>query len=197
MNMQDRLQEALIEQLSKQQEASYSRIYQHTQDDSTFAIIGSEDKDTGENRKRELYDLLKKYKEKSGQRLGFNQVNGVYTYQDGNQEKKVAQEDSLIIYDIDKQGALDIANAINQESIVWKDPSFFGILYTNGSVMTEFENNPNSNMNFSGTEQAGFGTKLPKDSKTNLGFKFEGSITYPIGYDKEEPEIEDFIFYSK
>ena len=63
MNMQDRLQEALIEQLSKQQEASYSRIYQHTQDDSTFAIIGSEDKDTGENRKRELYDLLKKYKE--------------------------------------------------------------------------------------------------------------------------------------
>ena len=110
MNIKDKLEQETINKLS---EASYSRIYQHTQDDSTFAIIGSEDKDTGKNRKRELYDLLKNYKNKSGLRLGFNQAKGVYTYQDNNQEKKVAQEDSLIIYDIDKQGALDIANAIN------------------------------------------------------------------------------------
>ena len=194
MNSKDKLEQETINRLS---EASYSRIYQHTQDDSTFAIIGSEDKDTGENRKRELYDLLKNYKNKSGLRLGFNQAKGVYTYQDNNQEKKVAQEDSLIIYDIDKQGALDIANAINQESIVWKDPNFFGILYTNGSVMTEFDNQVGNNMDFSGAEQSGFGTKLNNDKVSNLGFKFEGSIIYPNGYTNKEPEIEDFIFYSK
>lgn len=191
MNLQDATAQAIIN------EASYSRIYQHTQDDSTFAIIGSEDKDTGENRKRELYDLLRKYKEKSGLRLGFNQAKGVYTYQDGNQEKKVAQEDSLIIYDIDKQGALNIADAINQESIVWKDPNFFGILYTNGAVMTEFDNQAGNNMNFTGAESAGFGTKLNNDNISNLGFKFEGSISYPTGYNTDEPEVEDFIFYSK
>ena len=194
MNIKDKLEQETINRLS---EASYSRIYQHTQDDSTFAIIGSEDKDTGENRKRELYDLLKNYKNKSGLRLGFNQAKGVYTYQDNNQEKKVAQEDSLIIYDIDKQGALDIANAINQESIVWKDPNFFGILYTDGSVMTEFDNQVGNNMDFSGAEQSGFGTKLNNDKVSNLGFKFEGSIIYPNGYTNKEPEIEDFIFYSK
>lgn len=191
MNLQDATAQAILN------EASYSRIYQHTQDDSTFAIIGSEDKDTGENRKRELYDLLRKYKEKTGLRLGFNQAKGVYTYQDGNQEKKVAQEDSLIIYDIDKQGALNIADAINQESIVWKDPNFFGILYTNGTVMTEFDNQAGNNMNFTGAESAGFGTKLNNDNISNLGFKFEGSISYPTGYNTDEPEIEDFIFYSK
>ena len=43
MTEKEKLQEALIEALSKKSEASYSRIYQHTQDDSTFAIIGSED----------------------------------------------------------------------------------------------------------------------------------------------------------
>lgn len=191
MNLQDATAQAILN------EASYSRIYQHTQDDSTFAIIGSEDKDTGANRKRELYDLLRKYKEKTGLRLGFNQAKGVYTYQDGNQEKKVAQEDSLIIYDIDKKGALDIADAINQESIVWKDPNFFGILYTNGTVMTEFDNQAGNNMNFTGAESAGFGTKLNNDNISNLGFKFEGSISYPTGYNTDEPEIEDFIFYSK
>ena len=191
MNLQDATAQAILN------EASYSRIYQHTQDDSTFAIIGSEDKDTGANRKRELYDLLRQYKEKSGLRLGFNQAKGVYTYQDGNQEKKVAQEDSLIIYDIDKQGALNIADAINQESIVWKDPNFFGILYTNGTVMTEFDNQAGNNMNFTGAESAGFGTKLNNDNISNLGFKFEGSISYPTGYNTDEPEIEDFIFYSK
>lgn len=196
MNLQDATMQAILNE-NKKEEVNYSRIYQHTQDDSTFAIIGSQDQDTGENRKRELYDLIKKYQDKSGSRLGFNKVDGVYTYQNGNQEKKMAKEDSVIIYNIDKQGALDIAKKINQESIVWKDTDFFGILYTNGSVMVEFENDPKNNMNFSGTEKAGFGTKLKNDKRTDLGFKFEGSIIYPTGYSDKELEIEDFIFYSK
>ena len=194
MNLQEATMKAILNE-SRKTEASYSRIYKHTQDDSTFAIIGSQDQDTGENRKRELYDLIKKYQDKSGSRLGFNKVDGTYTYQSGNQEKKISKEDSVIIYDIDKQSALNIANKINQESIVWKDKDFFGILYTNGSVMTEFENNPTNNMNFSGTEKAGFGTKLKNDKRTDLGFKFEGSVIYPTGYDRKEPEVEDFIFY--
>lgn len=196
MNLQDATVKAILNE-NKKTEASYSRIYQHTQDDSTFAIIGSEDKDTGKNRKNELYNLLRSYKEKSGVRIGFNKVNGVYTYQEGNQEQKITQEDSVIVYDIDKQTALDIANIINQESIVWKDPTFFGILYANGSVMVEFDNNPNSNMSFSNAETTGFGTKLKNDNKTNLGFVFEGSVIYPTGYSKKKPEVENFTFYSK
>ena len=196
MNLQDATVKAILNE-NKKTEANYSRIYQHTQDDSTFAIIGSQDQDTGENRKRELYNLIKKYQDKTNSRIGFNKVDGTYTYQNGNQEKKIAIEDSVIVYNIDKQGALDIANKINQESIVWKDHDFFGILYTNDCVMVEFENNPRNNINFSGAEQAGFGTKLKNDKRTNLGFKFEGTITYPTGYDKAEPEVEDFIFYSK
>lgn len=207
MNLQDRLQEATIEALSRKDEASYSRIYQHTQDDSTFAIIGSEDKDTKQDRSTELYNIVRDYTYKRGKAIGFNKVNGTYTYQkDDNSkpEKQTAYEKSLILYDIDKQTALDIANEINQESIIWKDPNFFGLLYADGSVMGEFDNKIGNNMNFSGAEDKGFGTQLPKDRKTKLGFTFEGVVKYPQQVIKKSPNTrtdetleEQFVFYSK
>lgn len=177
-------------------EASYSRIYQHTQDDSTFAIIGSKDQDTHEDRYSELIDLTRKasYKNKF---KGFNKVDGTYTYQtsDGG-EKTIDYENSLILYNIDKQTALDIANAINQESIVWKDKDFFGLIYANGEVMMTFDNEAGKNMNFSGTKEAGFGTKLKNDKRNDLGFKFEGVIYYPtIIKNSIKPLEEHFIFY--
>ena len=174
-------------------EVSYSRIYQHTQDDSTFAIIGSEDKDTGESRFSELNNLIRKYTKKTGKRIGFNKVDGMYTYQVNGKEKAIAYEDSLILYDIDKELALEIANDINQESIVWKDKNFFGIIYANGDVMTEFDNKPGQNMSFSNAEKSGFGTKLPKDKNSDYGFTFEGKVYYP-NIKTKEYEIENFVF---
>ena len=177
-------------------EASYSRIYQHTQDDSTFAIIGSKDKDTHEDRYGELIELTRKasYNNKF---KGFNKVDGTYTYQtDEGGEKTIDYENSLILYNIDKQTALDIANAINQESIVWKDSDFFGLLYTNGEVMMTFANEEGKNMNFSGTKDSGFGTKLKNDKRNSLGFMFEGVIYYPtVVKNSVKPMEEHFVFY--
>ena len=190
-------------------EASYSRIYQHTQDDSTFAIIGSEDKDTREDRSKELYSLIHNVSVKSSgkNKIGMNKVNGTYTY-DG--QDITAFEKSVIVYNISKEKALEIANKINQESIVWKDPEFFGIIYADGSVMMEFENKPGENMSFSNAENMGFGTKLPKDKNNEYGFTFEGKIIYPDIKNHNTKKVqlvsskqlhnmkeENFIFYGK
>lgn len=163
-----------------QNEANYSRIYRHTQDDSTFAIIGSEDKDTQEDRSSELLDLVYKYSRKK--HIGFNVVKGTYIYQSGDKEKRVLQEKSLILYDTDKKTALDIAKKINQETILWKDPEFFGVIYTDGSVMAELEKEPEKNMSFL------------KAEKSDFGFTFEGTVLYPDFYN---PVYEKFIFVGK
>ena len=176
-------------------ESSYSRIYSHTQDDSTFAIIGSEDQDTKENRLGELYELIRKYNQKHGHHLGYNKADGTYKYRDRETGKayRVTAEDSLIIYDIDKETALDFAKQLNQQSIVWKDKDFLGLLYSDGTIMDEFSNEPRNNMSFSDAENLGFGTRLKNDikrkKKGELGFVFEGRIIY------DENDTEDFSFY--
>lgn len=198
MIMKDKevLRERLIETFTKN-EASYSRIYQHTQDDSTFAIIGCEDKDTKEDRSKELYDLIWKYNKRLGRGIGFNKAKGMYTYQNStNARKNFAYEKSFILYDISREIALDIANKLNQESIVWKDKDFFGILYADGSIMLEFENKPGNNMNFKGDK--GFGTQLLNDKSTKLGFAFEGVIYYSVVSDGKINTVEEsFVFFSK
>ena len=161
-------------------EASYSRIYRHTQVDSTFAVIGSEDKDTKEDRSSELLDLVRKYSRKK--HIGFNTVKSAYTYKAEGKEKRVFQEKSLILYDIHKKTALDIAKKINQETILWKDSEFFGVIYTDDSVMAELEKEPRKNMSFT------------KAEKSDFGFLFEGNILYPDFYN---PVYEKFVFVGK
>lgn len=180
-------------------EASYSRIYQHTQDDSTFAIIGSQDKDTKEDRYNELIELVRKLSYNRGGKLGFNKVDGTYTYETKEgQDKSMAFEKSLIIYNITKEEALELGRAINQESIVWKDTEFFGLIYcSNGSTMMEFQNEEGKNMSFSNAEEMGFGTKLKKDKKAGYGFTFEGEVIYPKGYLNESVTREHFKFVGK
>lgn len=199
--------EKIREDLIKKTESGYSRIYQHTQDDSTFAIIGSEDKDTKQDRSAELHDLVRYYTYKRGRAIGFNRVTATCTYKkDDNStpEKQTAYEKSLILYDVDKQTALAIANKLNQESIVWKDSNFFGLLCADGSVMAEFEKRVGNNMNFSDADEKGFGTKLPEDKSAEQGFTFEGIVKYPQTVIKRSPDTivdetleEEFIFYGK
>ena len=60
-------------------EGGLSRLYSHIKDNNTFAVIGSQDKDTGEDRSQELYNIamLGRFKFK-----GFNWLLGTYTYDD-------------------------------------------------------------------------------------------------------------------
>jgi len=110
-------------------ETSLSRILQHTQDKDTFAVIGSQDKDTKKDRYTELLDEIAKLQKKYDDRkIGFNHLKGTYTYEDGT----VGTESSLIIYNIPKEEALRIAKKLNQESIIWKDNNFFGFLTAEG-----------------------------------------------------------------
>lgn len=105
-------------------EGGLSRLYNHIKDQDTFAVIGSQDKDTGEDRSNELYNIVMNPKYKL---QGFNWLMGTYTYDDPN--KPVAREKSMILYNLSKEDALKIGEKLNQETILWKDPNFFGYIY--------------------------------------------------------------------
>ena len=151
-------------------ESSYSRLWAHTKDGSTFAIIGSEDKDTKESRYDELKELIKGVMVYNS-KVGYNKVDGTYTYK---LTGETTFERGLVIYNISKEDALRVAGKINQESIIWKDKQFFGILGLDGDVIEQF-NNHERNLNFSKAKEYGFGTKLQKDDNIRrpLGFAFE------------------------
>ena len=148
-------------------EASYGRIYQHTRDNNTFAIIGSEDKDTHKNRYNELKQLIKKYERRYGH-LGYNRLSGTYQYK---LTGETTSEKSVIIYGISKKDALSIAKRINQESIIWKENNFFGIIDVKGGVLERFKK---STMNFSKAIKQGIGSKLQSDQSRTFGYAFEG-----------------------
>ena len=124
-------------------EVGLSRIIDHIKDKKSFAIIGSQDKDTKESRYNELLQLLRKIP----YRVGWNNLEGTYTYDNG----EVGSEDSLIIYNIKKEDALNIAKKINQESIIWKDENFFGFLTAEG----EEDGNFGGNLSFLDSELFG------------------------------------------
>ena len=148
------------------EEASYGRIYQHTRDNGTFAIIGSEDKDTHKSRYEELKSLIKEYEKKYGH-LGYNRLSGTYQYQLTGEK---VSEKSVIIYDIELKDALSIAKKINQESIIWKENTFFGIIDVQGGVLERFKK---SALNFSKAIKNGIGSKLMSDQTRDFGYAFE------------------------
>ena len=118
--------------------ASLSRLYRHLiDDDISFAVIGARDQDTGEVRQDELYVLVSEYNNKHHN--GYNKAFGRYEYQGGAFKGVSMDEPSVIIYNIPKSDALEIASAINQESIVYKDSDEFGIFYVSGASPELFE----------------------------------------------------------
>lgn len=198
-------------------ETGYSRLYSHIKGDNNFAIIGSQDKDTKEDRSKELTDMIRRlsYK-KSG--VGYNKVDGAYKYDvqevadelGGKAETEldnIAHEKSIIVFNLDKNDALNIGNALNQESVIWHDSDFFGTLYSTG----ENEGKPqyvfdNRDMSFSGAEENEFGTRLKSDKNSRYGVMFEGTLIEPHsysakGYGTTYKKIEDlktkFEFYGR
>lgn len=153
------------EETTKKEEASLSRLYQHTKNKDTFAVIGSQDKDSKKSRFNELKSLVSRLREKVSN-IGFNYLEGTYTYENGEQ----GIEDSLIIYNIPKQNALDIAKQLNQESIIWKDDNYFGFLDTNGNEEGTFNK---GSMTFDDKITNMFGSRLKSGNGYKPAFAFE------------------------
>lgn len=153
-------------EVNKVEEASLSRLYQHTKNKDTFAIIGSQDQDTKQDRSSELKSLIGKV-QREYPNIGFNQLEGTYTYETGEQ----GIENSFIIYNIPKKEAINIAKQLNQESIIWKDDNFFGFINQNGFEVGTFKNDV-KNMTFDEKITNLYGSKL-RNSGNQLAFAFE------------------------
>ena len=148
-------------------ETSLSRILQHTQDKETFAIIGSQDKDTRKDRYTELLDEIAKMQKKYD-KIGFNHLKGTYTYDDNT----VGTESSLIIYNIPKEEALRIAKKLNQESIIWKDDNFFGFLTVDGKEDGEL----GRGLSFDKEAVKAYGSRLSSKHNKGKPFIFEAFL---------------------
>lgn len=150
-------------------ETSLSRILQHTQDKDTFAVIGSQDKDTKKDRYTELLDEIAKLQKKySDKKIGFNHLKGTYTYEDGT----VGTESSLIIYNIPKEEALRIAKKLNQESIIWKDDNFFGFLTAEGKE----DGDLGRGLSFDKDAVQAYGSRLSSKHNKGKPFIFEAFL---------------------
>ena len=157
----------------------YGRIVQHLNSNRPFAIIGSQDSTTYESRFDELMELVRKYQYKN-KIHGFNYVDGTYTY-DGD-EKRVGFEESVILYDISKEDALDIGRKLNQQSIIYKDDNdFVGELRcSDGSIKNRFPKSIGFHTNNypkpEDLENGLYGTRSHKDKRNLYGFRFEAYI---------------------
>ena len=78
----------------------------------------------------------------------------------------------LIIYNIPKQDALNIAKELNQESIIWKDNNYFGFLDQNGNEENPFKNDT-KNMTFDDKITNMFGSRLRSGNTYKPAFAFE------------------------
>ena len=120
-------------------DVSVGRLLQHLSNaDSCFAVIGARDKDAGELRADELYQLVTQYNDLHHN--GYNKSFGRYEYTDGPFKGTAKDVPGIIIYNIPLEDALSIAEKIKQECIVYKDKNTFGIYYTDESVDMEFDN---------------------------------------------------------
>ena len=167
-------------------EGGLSRLYSHIKDNNTFAVIGSQDKDTGEDRSQELYNIamLGRFKFK-----GFNWLLGTYTYDDP--DKPVARENSMIFYNISKEDALRIGKKLNQETILWKDPEFFGYIYVDSGEVPEWNKggfsggmsfNPETIKNIGGSSSLvgkGWSVNQDKLKSKNQPFVYECFLVEP------------------
>lgn len=165
-------------------EVGLSRMLKHTQDKDTFAIIGSQDKDTKEDRFFELISEVRKLKankskdkkesneqedENKEKKIGFNRLEGTYTYDSG----EVGTEDSLIIYNISKEDAINLGKKLNQECIIWKDGDFFGFVYMDGR---DDENMFKGGLSFDKEAVKSYGSKLKGKHNNAQPFVFESVL---------------------
>lgn len=90
----------------------------------TAAIIGSRDKDTGEDRSSELLFRISTIAKRHLGLLNYEYLFARYEYEDGG----TIEESIYLLFDSDKSLAFRLACDYDQGSIIWKDENCFGIL---------------------------------------------------------------------
>ena len=104
-----------------------NRLRRRFEDDGTLAVIPFDGP--------ELYNLIRKYPEKSGRGLSFNTAHISYFTGKGEPSEKKG----VILYDIPEETALNFAKKLGLESFIFKDNGFVGIVNADGSVNKELE----------------------------------------------------------
>lgn len=158
-------------------EGGLSRIWQYTHNSMNFAIIGSQDKDTREDRSKELVSLIRqlmsnqvnaKRKSDGTKMITYKEIEGSYIYDDGTH----GTEQSYLINNISKEQALELGRAVNQESILWHDATFFGYIYCeSGKTDMEFSRDER-NMSFNQEDVQAFASRLKDKHNKDQGFTF-------------------------
>lgn len=156
-------------------ESGLSRIWQYTKNHVSFAVIGSQDKDTKENRFPELVKEVNALMHKD-RKITFKKLIGRYTYDD----KTVGEEESLLINNISLEQALALGRSVNQESIIYKDSDFFGFIdCATGEPDGKFSSD-DRNMSFNKEDIELFGSRLNSKHNKGQGFLFKMESVYPV-----------------
>lgn len=118
---------------------SLKRLIDRAKQAHTFAIIGSRDKDTGQDRSTELLNLISQVSLKSPNEKTFHQVVGWNTLLD-NSNSEI--ERLYFVFNIALPIALYIAKQVNQKTIAWKDDIGFVVVEVKGKdqIWADFEN---------------------------------------------------------
>lgn len=162
------------EAMSIDESSGLSRIWQYTHGNTNFAIIGTIDKDTKEDRTNEFLNLLKEVMNKDNH-ITYKKLHGNYTYDDGS----IGSENSFMINNIDFNTAMNLMKSINQESIIWKDKNYFGFIDSNGNPDGEFSKDT-KNMSFNKDDVEAFGSRLKSKHNKGQGFTFKLEQYTPI-----------------
>ena len=166
----------LVENFTLTEGSGLSRIWQYTHNNQNFAIIGTQDKDTKEDRTNELTSLLRnmmdsqvRTKKPVGKpMITYKKLEGHYIYDDGTQ----GTENSFLINNITKEEALELGRAVNQESILWKDDNFFGYIYCSDGHPDMTFSRDDKNMGFNKDDVYAFGSRLKSKHNEGQGFTF-------------------------
>lgn len=154
------------------EESSLSRIWQHVTDNSRkFAIISSAIGEYSAAQNQARHDVLKTIVRKKG--YGFVETEGGYREERG-EEVEVVEEPSLFIPEIALNEAVRIGEYFRQETVLYKDSDFFGLVDSMGNVggvVVNFKKNVDDVLDLTNVED--FFTALVKGSHAGRKFVFK------------------------
>lgn len=119
-------------------ESSWGRIIQHIEGSGTFAAISAYRGELSQKENRERHNELRRDIRSMG--YGYIEMDAGYTYQSQRGKEVQALEESFFIPGIKKEDAPYLGQKYDQESIIWKDPTQFAVIFSDtGAVDMEFQ----------------------------------------------------------
>lgn len=154
------------------EESSLSRIWQHVTDEGrSFAVISSGRGDYSWDENVARLDVMKVIARKWG--YGFIETIGGYKEEEGGVE--TVEEPSLFIPEISIDEAVRIGGYFRQESIIYKDSDFFGMIGSSsfqgeGTIIQNFKKDVDDVLDLTNVED--FFSALVKGSHAGKKFVF-------------------------